>query len=49
MLTAATGISENGPCLVSHKFIKSVYKVLSLFTEMQFSTDLALMETQPTY
>ena len=28
---------------------KSVFKVLSLSTEMQFSTDLALMSTQPTY
>ena len=26
---------------------KSVFKVLSLSTEMQFSTDLALMNTQP--
>ena len=26
---------------------KSVFKVLSLSTEIQFSTDLALMNTQP--
>ena len=26
---------------------KSVFKVLSLSTEMQFSTDLTLMNTQP--
>ena len=28
---------------------KSVFKVLSHSTEMQFSTDIALMSTQPTY
>ena len=28
---------------------KSVFKILSLSSEMQFSTDLALMNTQPTY
>ena len=28
-------------------YCKSVFKILSLSTEMQFSTDLALMDTQP--
>ena len=52
--TAVSGISENGPYLASCKFLmfcriecKSVFKVLSLFTEIKFSTDLALMNTQP--
>ena len=56
MWTAASGISENRPCLAGWNFsdvlqnwIKSVFKVLSLSTEIQFSTDLVLMNTQPTY
>ena len=50
---AASGISENRPCLAGCKFFdvlhkcESVFKVLSLSTEMQFLTDLALMNTQP--
>ena len=51
MWTTASGISENRPCLAGCKFFyvlqNSVLKVLSLSTEMQFSTDLALMNTQP--
>ena len=51
MWTAASGISEKRPCLAGGKFLdilqKSVFKVLSLSTEMQFSTDLALMNIQP--
>ena len=54
MSTAASGISENRPCLAGCKFFmfcrsdcKSVFKVLSFSTEMQFSTDLALMNIQP--
>ena len=50
----ASGISENRPCLAGCKFLmfcrsgcKSVFKVLSLSTEMQFLTDLALINTQP--
>ena len=54
MWTTASGISENRPFWPAGKFLllcrtdcKSVIKVLSLSTEMQFSTDLALMNTQP--
>ena len=44
MWTAASGIGKNRPCLAGSKFIdvfgridcKSVIKVLSLSTEMQF-------------
>ena len=56
MWMAASGISENRPCLTSCKFIdvcridsKSVFKVLSLSTEMQFLTDLVPMSTQSIY
>ena len=46
MWTAVSGISENRPCLAGCKFLifcridyKSVFKVLRLSTDMQFSTD----------
>ena len=53
MWTTAFGISENRPCMAGWKFIdvlqnwcKSVFKVLSFSTEMQSSTDFALISTQ---
>ena len=54
MWTAASGITENRPYLAGGNFLmfcrtdcKSVFKVLSLSTKIQFSTDLALMNIQP--
>ena len=54
MWTAASGITENIPFTPGYKFsdvlqsdCKSVFKVLSISTEMHFSADLALMSTHP--
>ena len=56
MWMAAFGISETIPCLAGCKIFlfwkidwKSVFKVLILSTKMQFLTDLAMMNTQPTW
>ena len=53
MWTAASGISENIPCLAGCKLIvfcktdcKSVFKVLSLSNEMHFSNYIGFMNTQ---
>ena len=53
MWTTAFGVSENRPGMAGWKFIdvlqnwcKSMFKVLSLSSEMQSSTDFALISTQ---